>query len=81
MVRIPACHAGGRWFESILRHYFNNKLILILNMKKYIFAATFVAFLSACSLNANKNEIDTNQTTDTIEVMDTAIIDSINTVA
>lgn len=54
---------------------------IIFNMKKYIFAATFVAFLSACSLNANKNEIDTNQTTDTIEVMDTAIIDSINTVA
>ena len=49
---------------------------LILNMKKYIFAATFVAFLSACSLNANKNEIDTNQNIDTVELNDTVLVDS-----
>lgn len=45
-------------------------------MKKYIFAATFVAFLSACSLNANKNEIDTNQNIDTVELNDTVLVDS-----
>ena len=50
-------------------------------MKKYIFAATFVAFLSACTMSANVDEIDTNQSQDTIEVIDTAIVDSINTVA
>lgn len=49
-------------------------------MKKYIFAATFVAFLSACSLNANKNEIDTNQNIDTVLVDSSVTPDSTNIV-
>ena len=50
-------------------------------MKKYIFAAALVAILSACAMSANVDEIDTTQSQDTIEVIDTVIVDSINTVA